>query len=162
MDYFFLSTLRNRPILPGTVSVSYDIACQWERNAFKRAKVYPSNPMGGKDAQDIHWKFNVPKFHLAAHVGPCQLTHSFNLTPEVGRVEGESPERLWAPLDKLAPSTMQMGPGTRWDVVDDDFGDWNWTKITRLGQFSKNYDIMLNSLVLKRTKWWRVLVRQFR
>lgn len=132
MDYFFFSHLRHRGALPGIVCVSYDIACQWERNAFNRAAIYPSNPMAGEGEQKIEWTFRVPKFHLAAHVGPCQITHNFNFTRRVARLEGEAPERLWVPLDKLAASTMQMGPGTRRDVVDDEFGDWNWTKTVHL------------------------------
>lgn len=124
-----MSTLRFRGNLPGSIVVSYDIACQWERYLFERALIYPHNPLAGPGEQEINWTFCVPKFHLPAHVGPCQLTYLFNLTPGVGRLEGEAPERLWVPADRLAAATMQMGPGGRRDVVNDDFGDWNWTKV---------------------------------
>lgn len=132
MDYFFASTLRFRGTLPGRVVVSYDIACQWERHVFERFDVYPANPVSGSGAQDVEWVFLVPKFHLPAHVGPCQITHSFNYAPGVARLEGEAPERLWVPCDMLAASTMQMSPGGRRDVLNDHFGDWNWTKTVGL------------------------------
>lgn len=135
MDYFVLSALRNYNKLPRSIVVSYDIACQWTRNWEARCELYPSNPVAGEGAENIDWTFCVPKFHLAAHVGPCQLTYSFNLTPGVGRLEGEAPERLWVPADRLAPATMQMGPGARRDVVNDDFGDGNWSKVVGAGMY---------------------------
>jgi hypothetical protein len=77
----------------------------------------------------------VPKFHLPAHVQTCQLKYSFNRLPKVGRTDGESPERLWSIFNALAYSTREMGPGSQRDTLDDSFGDHNWAKITKFGEF---------------------------
>ncbi|KDR84201.1 hypothetical protein GALMADRAFT_56241, partial [Galerina marginata CBS 339.88] len=75
----------------------------------------------------------VPKFHLPAHVAACLVAFSFNLTKGVGRTEGEAPERGWSNTNALAPSTKEMGPGSRRDTLDYHFGDHNWRKVTGIG-----------------------------
>lgn len=55
-----------------------------------------------------------------------------DLTPGVGRTDGESPERGWAAMNPVASSTKEMGPGSRRDTLDDHFGDYNWRKVTSL------------------------------
>ncbi|KAG2139344.1 hypothetical protein DEU56DRAFT_755645 [Suillus clintonianus] len=57
---------------------------------------------------------------------------SFNFTPGVGQTDREAPEQGWANINPVASSTKEMGPGARWDMLDDFFGDWNWRKITNL------------------------------
>jgi hypothetical protein len=78
--------------------------------------------------------FLVPKFHLPAHTEKCQKQFSFNLTPHVGRTDGEAPERGWANSNPLSSSTKEMGPGSRRDTLDDHFGDWNYKKVIGLGK----------------------------
>jgi hypothetical protein len=80
----------------------------------------------------------VPKFHLPAHIAACRTKHSFNFTPGVGRTDGEAPERAWNETNPLAMSTREMGPGSRRDVLDFHFGDYNWRKITSLGKVRIN------------------------
>ncbi|KAF8873302.1 hypothetical protein BD779DRAFT_1679267 [Infundibulicybe gibba] len=77
-------------------------------------------------------KFLVPKFHLPVHVAACRTKFSFNLTKGVGRTMAK-PERVWSEADPLAPSTKEMGPGSRRDTLDFHFGDSNWRKFTGLG-----------------------------
>ncbi|KAF8066722.1 hypothetical protein FPV67DRAFT_1768075 [Lyophyllum atratum] len=122
MDFFFLSSLTQNA--PQRVVVSYDIACQWGRNLKSRCKIYPPNPYG-----DIKFIHLVPKFHLRAHRPECHVNYSFNLTPHVGRTDGEAPERGWAAVNAVATSTKEMGPGSRRDTLDDHFGDYNWRKV---------------------------------
>jgi hypothetical protein len=128
MDYFFLSTLRQNP--PHRVVVSYDISCQWARNIIKRLLAYPIF------LATIFWTllltYVVPKFHLAAHVLSCQASFSLNFTPNVGRTDGEAPERGWAATNAVANSTKEMGPGSRRDTLDDHFGDYNWRKVSSM------------------------------
>ncbi|KAF9471168.1 hypothetical protein BDN70DRAFT_939144 [Pholiota conissans] len=112
--------------------VSYDIACQWSKNLHSRSEIYPSNFLSMFPDTDI--EFLVPKFHLPAHVIDCQLEYSFNLVPKVGRTDGEAPERGWAAANAVATSTREMGPGSRRDVLDDHFGDYNWRKIIDIGR----------------------------
>lgn len=130
MDYFFLSSLRRSP-LPPRIVVSYDIACQWSRNLLERCEMYPPNALSISNNLDL--VFLVPKFHLPAHISRCQIDYSFNLTPHVGRTDGESVERGWAAANAVANSTKEMGPGSRRDTLDDHFGDYNWRKVSQLG-----------------------------
>ncbi|KAG1797160.1 hypothetical protein EV424DRAFT_1352893 [Suillus variegatus] len=52
----------------------------------------------------------------------------------VGHTDGEAPERGWANINCVALSTKEMGPGACHNTLDDHFGDWNWKKITMLGE----------------------------
>ncbi|KAF8869244.1 hypothetical protein BD779DRAFT_1614570 [Infundibulicybe gibba] len=128
MDYFFLSSVQFDS--PDTLVVSYDIACQWSRNLFKRMSTYPPYLHIRQSTKAI--TFAIPKFHLPAHRERCQITYSLNFLPRVGRTDGEAPERGWAALNPVASSTKEMGPGSRRDTLDDILGDYNWRKITSL------------------------------
>jgi hypothetical protein len=124
MDYFILSTLRFAILC--ILIISYDIACQWSRNLRARCTAYPSNPISQNP--NLKTVFCVPKFHAPAHVISCRINFSFNLTPGVGRTDGEAPERGWSSADNLVTSTREMGPGNRRDTFDDFFGHKNWDK----------------------------------
>ncbi|KAJ8701131.1 hypothetical protein PTI98_002092 [Pleurotus ostreatus] len=126
MDYLYFSSLRNHA--PQVVVTSYDIACQWSRNLQARAATYPDS-LVGVQYNELSIRYLVPKFHLYAHRDDCQIKYSFNLTPKVGRTDGESPERGWAAMNPVASSTKEMGPGSRRDTLDDHFGDYNWRKV---------------------------------
>ncbi|KAF6750108.1 hypothetical protein DFP72DRAFT_772022, partial [Ephemerocybe angulata] len=76
--------------------------------------------------------FLVPKFHLPAHIAACQTKYAFMLTPGAGLGDGEAPERGWGEANPLAPSTREMGPGSRRDTLDYNFGDYNWRKVVDL------------------------------
>ncbi|KDQ30010.1 hypothetical protein PLEOSDRAFT_1037626, partial [Pleurotus ostreatus PC15] len=128
MDYLYFSSIRNHS--PSALIVSYDIACQWSRNILLRSGTYPSELVGR--AASLRTTYLVPKFHLYAHRTECQINYSFNLTPGVGRMDGESPERGWAAMNPVASSTKEMGPGSRRDTLDDHFGDYNWRKVATL------------------------------
>ncbi|KAJ6582403.1 hypothetical protein B0H19DRAFT_930041 [Mycena capillaripes] len=94
--------------------------------------------------------FLVPKFHLPAHIELCNILFSFNLTPFVGRTDGEAPERGWANTNRLANSTSVSGPGARRDALDVHFQDWNWKKLVALGavllkRLQKSVPLMLET-----------------
>ena len=84
---------------------------------------------------DIDMQFLIPKFHLPAHILKCRADYSFNLTPCVGRTDGEAPERGWSEANSMAASTREMGPGSRCNTLDDHFGDRNWGKIVKMGTY---------------------------
>lgn len=111
------------------VVISYDIVCQWSRNFWKRIHAYGSTVDYSKATT-----FLIPKFHLPAHQSSCQEGYSFNYTKGVGRTDGEAPERAWALTNIFGPSTKEMGPGSRYDFLNDVFGDHNWRKVARLGE----------------------------
>lgn len=131
MDYLFYKSLCNSSVR--SLVVSYDIACQWSVHLQERMqKLDPHFKIFGGSV-DI--KYLVPKFHLPAHVARCRTRFSFNLTQGVGRTDGEAPERGWAEVNPLAPSTKEMGPGSRQDTLDSHFGDYNWRKIIGMGEW---------------------------
>ena len=132
MDYFFLSTVFLFAIV--RLVVTYDIACQWWKNLATRCRTYAElKPNAINSNPDLDVEYAVPKFHLPAHVAACQLQYSLNRLPGVGRTDGECPERLWSTFNGLAYSTREMGPGSRRDTLDDNFGDHNWQKTTEMG-----------------------------
>lgn len=129
MDYFVLSSLSQNT--PARIAISYDIACQWSRNLWRRIQIYPMHLQPHQHPPDI--QFFIPKFHLAAHQQSCYATYSFNTRPLVGRTDGEAPERGWAAMNPVAASTKEMGPGSRRNTLDNHFGDYNWRKVAALG-----------------------------
>ncbi|KAI6041778.1 hypothetical protein EDC04DRAFT_2867033 [Pisolithus marmoratus] len=114
MDYLFTSALRGATI--DKLNISYDITCQWHKSLYQRMMSLPQE----------HVSFFVPKFHLPAHVMPCQQKYSFNWM---------SPEHGWAHINPIGSSTKVMGPGHHHNTIDDFFGDWNWKKTIALGVY---------------------------
>ncbi|EMD32307.1 hypothetical protein CERSUDRAFT_68868 [Gelatoporia subvermispora B] len=102
----------------------------WTRHLFDRFAKYRWKLTFGPDP--IQFLFLIPKFHLPAHQDSCQYKYSFNYHCGCGRTDGEAPERGWAWADPLASSTREMGPGSRRDLIDDAFADYNWRKICRM------------------------------
>ncbi|KAJ7906822.1 hypothetical protein B0H13DRAFT_1880221 [Mycena leptocephala] len=128
--------------------VSYDIACQWHKNIAERMKIFDSEIQFKEGEKFV--VFLVPKFHLPVYIELCNLLFSFNLTPYVGRTDGEAPERGWADANRLSNSTSVSGPGARRDALDIHFQDWNWKKIVGLGRtllerIQKNTPLMLDT-----------------
>ncbi|KAF8170553.1 hypothetical protein BJ912DRAFT_933216 [Pholiota molesta] len=94
MDYIFHSTMKNTEVK--TFVISYDIVCYSPGSDFFLFQ----------EGRQV--TFLVPKFHLPAHVAKCRTQFSFNLTKNVGRTEGESPERGWVGPNALAPSASLL------------------------------------------------------
>lgn len=130
MDFMFFCSLERSQHLD--IVVSYDIACQWSVNLWERMSQYPQTMH--VDRRTKTFSFLIPKFHLPAHIMPCQTVYSFNYNKHVGRTDGEAPERGWSQINPAATSTREMGPGSRRDTLDDHFGDWNWKKTTLMGE----------------------------
>ncbi|KAJ6524642.1 hypothetical protein DFH09DRAFT_1046744 [Mycena vulgaris] len=129
MDYMFFKSLEGSQLQ--LFYVSYDIACQWHKNIWDRMQIYERTIR--KENEKRYFVFLVPKFHLPAHIESCNIKFSFLLTRYVGQTDGESPERGWANINRLATSTREMGPHLRREVLDDHFNDWNWKKILAMG-----------------------------
>jgi hypothetical protein len=111
--------------------------CQWIQHAANRLIRLPA-PLA-MDLTQIDFVGLVPKFHLAAHILSCQLNFSFNLTPGVGRTDGEGIERDWSNLNPVASSTREMGPGSRADTLEDHFGDWNHRRLNGMGMYLASF-----------------------
>ncbi|KJA25187.1 hypothetical protein HYPSUDRAFT_135353 [Hypholoma sublateritium FD-334 SS-4] len=128
MDYVFASAIKSTKLL--LVAISYDIVCQWFVNIFKRMSAWPVElqPRAGLNLRPL-----IPKFHEPAHLEKLHEQYSFNLAEGVGLSDGECPERVWGSHNPLAGATRTMGPGTRDDMLDDNFGHWNWMKYSSIG-----------------------------
>lgn len=112
------------------VILSYDIACQYQRNFHTR---FANSPFLHRP--DISLIFLIPKFHLPAHKIDCHYQYSFNYERNVGRTDGEAIERFWSTHNFLSGSTMRMTPGSRADTLNFHFNDWNWKKTCKMGEF---------------------------
>lgn len=129
MDYLCFKSLQGTKVQH--VVISYDIACQWSINFYDRMSHLLEEL---RLRPDIKVDFIVPKFHLPAHGRKCHSIFSFNYHPGVARTDGESVERLWAWLNSIARSASMMGPGGRWDTLDDFTNFSNWRKTTNMGE----------------------------
>ncbi|TFK59627.1 hypothetical protein BDN72DRAFT_780475, partial [Pluteus cervinus] len=133
MDYLFLLSLGQEKLQELLdLVISYDIACQWWINLLTRMLNY-SKSIQIDGAKINSFTYLVPKFHLPAHITHCQTQYSFNFHQHVGRTDGESPERGWSHINPIATSTIEMGPGSRRDTLNDHFGDNNWKKTYTMG-----------------------------
>ena len=128
MDFIFLSSIAGTSIK--SITISYDIACQWSRNLLSRMAKMPEHL---HIPDSIKLQFKVPKFHLPAHVSKCWAPYSFNFTKWVGRTDGEGVERNWSWLNGIARCVSMMGPGGRSDTLDDFCNYHNWRKTVGLG-----------------------------
>lgn len=104
-----LSALLNVAVL--YILATYDIMCQFFLNFWLRMPLLPRH---------LHLKIpqhnltvKVPKTHLEAHQTSCHVPYLLNYTDGAGQTDGEGVERLWAWLNKAAPSVKEMGPSAR-------------------------------------------------
>jgi len=135
MDYLFYHSIQQSPLK--NFIISYDIACQWSINLKERMFAFDHQFFLFNGVTQV--KFFVPKFHLPAHITVCRSNYSFNYGKGVGRTEGEAPERGWSDTNALAPSTREMGPGSRRDTLDYHFGDHNWQKVIGMGKYCNQH-----------------------
>jgi hypothetical protein len=130
MDYIFSSSIQNVGLR--LLTVSYDVCCQWFTHFWTREKLLPPHLLLAFPNSGVQAK--VPKFHLGSHVEACHAPFSLGYTLGVGRTDGEGVERNWDGLNGQGPSTKEMGPGNRWDTLDDCCGHANWRKTVGLGE----------------------------
>ena len=146
MDYIFLSTVKEESVK--MIKVSYDIACRWSINLFKRTKRYSEDLHLPKDRFSL--EYFIPKFHLPAHGPSCHTRYSFNYRPGVGRTHGENIESGWAHTNPAAVATREMGPGARHSALDGHWGGWNWRKVVGFGKGAFGIaDGLITSVCLK-------------
>ena len=110
MDYILLLAVAPLDLLVALV-ISYDIACQWKVNLHQWMKELPHHLQLSDEAL-ANTRYAIPKFHAAAHELKCQMPHSLNVMPGVGRTDGEGIERNWSEINPVASSTKEMGPGS--------------------------------------------------
>ncbi|KAF9779417.1 hypothetical protein BJ322DRAFT_1013173 [Thelephora terrestris] len=129
MDFIFLSTVKDEEVK--MIKISYDIACRWSVNLFRRIESYSPELRISEDKFAL--EYFIPKFHLPAHGSSCHTKYSFNYRPGVGRTHGENIESGWAHTNPAAVATREMGAGARHSALDSHWGGWNWRKIVGFG-----------------------------
>jgi hypothetical protein len=143
MDYVFASAIRATQLL--IIAISYDIACQWFINLFRRMHHWPEDL---RLRQGLFLRPLIPKFHEPAHKDQDHEQYSFNFADGAGLSDGECPERVWGAHNALANSTRVTGPGTLHDVYDDNLGFWNWLKYVSIGELLSGIFISETSLTM--------------
>ncbi len=78
-------------------------------------------------------EFGIPKLHCRVHKYSCQCQFSMNLKDGACHTDGEGIKRVWLEQNGCSSSAKEMGPGSRHDTLDDQFGAHNWRKCTGLG-----------------------------
>ncbi len=135
MDYILASSLMGDE--PDRLVVSYDIACQWCRNAPTRLPALPARI--AFHPRTCKMEVVIPKFHIGGHGKPCQSIYSLNYRKHMGRTDGENIERGWAWMNPAALSTREMGEGSRQDTLDNQWGAWNWWRLVGMGTLRYNH-----------------------
>jgi len=134
MDYIFALVIYTLLIYAYSfwVIISYDIACQWFVNIFRRMEEHW--PATLRIPSTVKLIPAIPKLHEPMHGRKNHHQYSLNFVPGVGKSDMETPERVWAGHNGLGKTTKTQGPGGRHDVLDDHFGFWNWLKYVGMGK----------------------------
>ena len=128
-DFVLFSTLMGSSL---NLLLSYDIACQWSRNLLKRMRELPEALQLEADTMPAI-RYSIPKKHYRVH-GPNHSQYSLNYQQHVGRTYGEGIESQWSHLNPIALSTREMSPGACHEVLNDNWGAWNWQKVLSFGK----------------------------
>ncbi|PBK83211.1 hypothetical protein ARMGADRAFT_1038012 [Armillaria gallica] len=113
------------------VIISYDIVCQWFINLDNHMKDWPSEL--GTVPENMILTPAILKFHELVHKQENHQEFSCNLIKGMGLLDCEVPEWIWGPNNPLSNLTKTMGPRSQQDVLDNNFGMWNWQKYTGMG-----------------------------
>ncbi len=130
MDYLVFNTLLGIIIM--ILLLSYDIACQWSKRFWIRAKDFPKEMQPSPAIK--HVRFAIPKKHYRVH-GPKHSKFSLNFIPRVGRTYGEGIESHWGHMNPVALSAREMAESARHELLDFHWGGWNWQKIINFGKW---------------------------
>ena len=136
-DYILLSALRRRRFK--RLVLSYDISCQYSRKFLSRVARYTGDMLLNWD--DIDLEFVIPQFHIAGHGESCRTRYSLRFRQHMGHTDGENIERGWATFNGLSASTKEMSPGSRQDILDQHFGDWNFQRLLSFGKMGFEINI---------------------
>ncbi|KAJ7160865.1 hypothetical protein C8R46DRAFT_904981 [Mycena filopes] len=126
MDYILLSALIGVAVI--SLTISYDIACQWKINLAGRAETIAKTTKVSTRLVEFEIQFALPVWHAAAHEISCQTENSLSYAHGVGRTDGEGIERTWAILNPLGFSTKEMGYGARHDAIENKVDHLNFEK----------------------------------
>ena len=124
MDYIVFSAISGTKVK--CIVVTYDIACQWSQNLFKRMKGLP----GRLQLEDgIEIEVAVPSWHINAHGKQCQENYHVGHLVSVGRLCGDEVKQTWWNTNSLGASVREMGPAGRHEVLNNQWSAFNMKKI---------------------------------
>ncbi|KIY62059.1 hypothetical protein CYLTODRAFT_362054, partial [Cylindrobasidium torrendii FP15055 ss-10] len=129
MDYAALSAAQDSKL---DRLYSYDIACQWFLNLYKRIVEMPEHLRPGAGC---NLAYAVPKCHCKGHKIDCQCFHSLLVQLGVGTEDAEGIERIWSLINHSAGATREQLYGHRHDTLDRRMATHNWEKVTSLGKY---------------------------
>jgi Kyakuja-Dileera-Zisupton transposase len=129
IDYSICHALSYRTEGMTEALVSYDIACQWNKNFSKRVDESPFLNL----PESLSIIPGVGKMHLGAHIPKCFAFYSLNFISGAGQQDGEIIETLWSSLNKVSGSIRAMSKAHRHEVLDDHMRDSNWKKLIGMG-----------------------------
>ncbi|KAJ7511254.1 hypothetical protein B0H11DRAFT_2215093 [Mycena galericulata] len=124
MDYIVMSALRGFDLKE--LAISYDIACQWQKNLRERLARLPPELI--LDLENIFVQCGLPIWHASAHNKACANENALNFLIGLAKSDGEGVERLWADLNRAALHTKDMSLGNRADTVEDKVDSHNFLK----------------------------------
>jgi hypothetical protein len=124
MDFILIACLVGFTLL--MLTISYDIACQWEVNLRARNQKLPKEMQ--LDLDTICIQCGLPVWHASCHEDECQNQNSLSFKPGVGKTDGEGVERTWAVLNPASYHTKDAGKGVREDTLEDKIDNHNFLK----------------------------------
>ncbi|KAJ7431124.1 hypothetical protein FB451DRAFT_1321146 [Mycena latifolia] len=130
MDFIVMSALRGFSLK--MLTISYDIACQWQTNLKERINKLPQEMRLPLDS--IRLQCGLPVWHAASHNEECQNQNSLSFKPGVGKSDGEGVERTWSVLNPAAFSTKDQGRGNRADTLEGKVDNHNYLKNVGQGE----------------------------
>ena len=130
MDYLFFQTIL-RLIL--ALLILYDIVCQWVVHLFAYMTQWFSEEMH-LNLSKVDVCFTIPKKHFHMHSGLPHLQYLFNYLPNVGWTYGECIETHWSHVNPLSLSTWEISNRMWHEVMNDNWGAWNWQKTLKFGK----------------------------
>ncbi|KAJ7483696.1 hypothetical protein B0H11DRAFT_1723311 [Mycena galericulata] len=124
MDFIVMACLVGFALM--ALTISYDIACQWQKNLAERNKKLPERIR--LDLENVEVQCGLPVWHASSHERECSNKNSLNFLIGVGKSDGEGVERTWADLNPAAFHTKEMGIGNRADTLEDKIDSPNFLK----------------------------------
>lgn len=115
------------------VTVTYDIACQYKKNFYKRIDALPDE-LKNLDLPALTW--GLPVWHGNVHEISCEAAESLKYKVGVGKTDGEGIERVWAVMNPISYMTKGEQPGARHDDIEDKANRHNFMKNIGLGTLS--------------------------
>ncbi|KAJ7774517.1 hypothetical protein DFH07DRAFT_732456 [Mycena maculata] len=124
MDYIVMSALAGFTLM--LLTISYDIACQWQKNLKERNAKMPESVC--LPLESFTFQCALPVWHAASHEEDCKDANSLSFKPGVGKSDGEGVERVWSVMNPAAYHTKDAGRGQRVDTLEDKIDSHNYLK----------------------------------